>query len=148
MNNPNSDYYQDKCTIYTSEYNTDLTSYDRKIIYNEKFLALCEKDCTYKGYDNVNKRVSYECKTKTEFLDEKLSEEHINLKEVLSQFKELRKIIINLYVITCYKQLFCSKGFKKNLGSYINIPIIVAGIALIILFCTKGYNSYIKKKLI
>jgi hypothetical protein len=48
IHDPNSYFYHDKCTIYTSEYDTDLTMYDRKKNFNTKFLSLCEKNCIYK----------------------------------------------------------------------------------------------------
>ena len=67
IHNPNSEFYNDKCNAYTSEYDTDLTMYDRKNNYNEKYLPLCEKNCEYKGYNSGNKRVECECKTKTVF---------------------------------------------------------------------------------
>ena len=55
IHNPNSHFYQDKCYPYTSEYDTDLTLYDRKNDFNEKFLSLCEKNCIYLGYNSTNK---------------------------------------------------------------------------------------------
>ena len=62
IHNPNSYFYNDKCSIYTSEYDTDLCMYDRKNNYNEKYLAICEKNCEYKGYNKENKRVECKCK--------------------------------------------------------------------------------------
>ena len=67
MHNPNSDFYHDKCYTYTTEYDTDLSIYDRKKNHNEKYLALCEKGCTYIGYNSTNKRVTCDCKTKIFF---------------------------------------------------------------------------------
>ena len=145
LHNPNSDFYQDKCHVYTTEYDTDLSGYDRKNNYNEKLLALCEKDCTYIAYNNTSKRVNCECKTKTTFPDSKLSKEEINVKELLNEFIDFKKIFFNIYVITCYKQLFRSSGFKKNLGSYINIVFVVVGCLFTILFCITGFNSFISK---
>ena len=60
IHNPYSYFYNDKCSVYTSEYGTDLSMYDRKKNYKEKCLALCEKDCIYKRYNKGNQRV--ECK--------------------------------------------------------------------------------------
>ena len=145
LHNPNSDFYQDKCHAYTTEYDTDLSIYDRKNNYNEKFLALCEKGCTYKGYNSTSKRVTCDCKTKSIFPDPELSLDVIDIQGFLNQFIAFDKIFVNLYVITCYKQLFCSKGLKNNSGSYINIAFIVVTGTFIVLFCILGYVSYIKK---
>ena len=145
MHNPNSDFYQDKCYAYTTEYDTDLSIYDRKNNYNEKYLALCEKGCTYKGYNRTNKRVTCDCKTKSIFPDPDLSLDVIDVQGFLNQFIAFDKIFVNFYVVTCYKQLFSSKGLKNNSGSYINIALIAATGFFMILFCIIGYASYIKK---
>ena len=143
IHNPNSSFYQDKCTPYKTEYATDITIYDRKKDYNEKFLALCEQDCTYKGYNYNTKRVTCECKTKIAF--PKLATEKIDVKELLNKFVDFKKNFFNIYVIICLKQTFSSKGMKKNWGSYINIIIIAFASIFTILFWIKGYNSLLKK---
>ena len=145
IHNPNSDFYQDKCYTYTTEYDTDLSSYDRKNNYNEKYLALCEKGCTYKGYNKTNKRVNCECKTKFSFPNPELLLEEIDVKELLNRFIDFKKLFFNVYVITCYKQLFSSKGLKKNSANSINMAIFVAGGLFTILFCVLGYKSFRKK---
>ena len=142
IHNPNSEFYNDKCNAYTSEYDTDLTMYDRKNNYNEKYLALCEKNCEYKGYNSGNKRVECECKTKTVFpeLVEK-AKKGLNLKELIHQFGDVIKHW-NLFLFKCYKPVFSSDGFKKNSASYINIIIISSIILFTILFGICGYASY------
>ena len=143
VHDPNSDFYQDRCYIYTSEYDTDLTLFDRKNNFNEKFLSLCKKYCIYKGYNNTNKRVNCECKTKNEF--PKYTIEKLDIKELIYQFLDFKKIFINIFVITCPKVLFTSKGLKTNIGNYFNIIIIVASVILVIFFILKGYISFQEK---
>ena len=63
---PNSDFYNDRCFPYTSDRGTDIIIEDRKKEYNNKNLALCEKDCDFKDYDKDYKKVSCECKPKIE----------------------------------------------------------------------------------
>ena len=143
IHDPNSDFYEDRCFIYTSEYDTDLTLYDRKKNFNEKFLSLCEKNCIYKGYNKSNKTANCECKTKNEF--PKFSSEKLDLLNLLYRFLEVNKKYTNFFVLTCTKVLFTSKGFKTNFGSYYNIAIIVVIVILIILLYSKGYQSFQKK---
>ena len=143
IHDPNSDFYLDRCYTYTSEYDTDLTLFDRKKNFNEKFLSLCEKNCIYKGYNNTNKRANCECKTKNEFANYTMQQ--LDVKELLYQFIDFKKVFINIFVITCPKVLFTSKGFKTNFGSYLNIVIISYSIFLVILFIFKGYISFQEK---
>ena len=143
IHDPNSDFYQDRCYTYTSEYGTDLSLFDRKNNFNEKFLSLCEKDCIYQGYNNTNKTVKCECKTKIEF-PKYTKTEKLDIKELLYQFIDFKKLL-NLYVLTCPKVLFTSKGLKKNFGSYFNIAIIAVLIIFLIFFYLKGNNSFKEK---
>ena len=144
--NPNSDFYQDKCFTYTSEYETDLTIYDRKINYNKKYLSLCEKDCEYMGYINLNQ--SSKCKCKIKKIFPKLTTEKYKIKDLINQFTDVKMMFFNLFVLTCHKVLFSSEGLKKNSGNYINIIIIVCIIIYTILFWITRYRAFIKKIII
>ena len=136
IHNPNSYFYKDRCYTYTSEDGTDMTLFIRKKNFNEKLLSLCEKNCIYKGYNNTNKIVNCECKTKNEF--PKYTTEKLVIKDLLYQFIDFGKIS-NIFVFTCAKVLFTSKGFKTNYGSYFNIVIIVGSGIFAIIFYLKGY---------
>ena len=141
IHNPNSYFYNDKCSIYTSEYDTDLCMYDRKNNYNEKYLAICEKNCEYKGYNKENKRVECKCKTKTKFPELVKAIKELKIKELLNQFVDVIKHW-NLFLFKCYKVVFSSEGLKKNSGSYINIIITSGIIFCTIFFGIKGYYLY------
>ena len=121
IHDPKSDFYHDKCYTYTSEYDTDLTIYDRKKNFNTKYLSLCEKNCIYIGYDKSNKTANCECKTKNEF--PKFTTEKADTDNILYRIVEESKKFTNFFVLTCTKILFTPKGFKTNFGSYYNIAI-------------------------
>ena len=142
IHNPYSRFYQDKCYPYTSEYDTDLTIYDRKNDFNEKFLSLCEKNCIYLGYNRTNKEVNCECKTKTDF--PKNTTTGFDLKDLLFHFIDIKKYS-TLFVITCTKVLFSSEGFKYNFGCNYNIVIFVEIALFGIFIVIKGYNSFQEK---
>ena len=46
-NNTSSDYYNDECTVFTTDDGTDIIILDRKKEFNEKNLSLCENGCNY-----------------------------------------------------------------------------------------------------
>ena len=149
IHNPHSFFYNDKCSIYTSEYDTDLSMYDRKNNYNEQYLALCEKNCEYKRYNGENRRVECECKTKTKFpelVDILMNGLGFNLKDLLHQFRDVIKHW-NLFLFKCYKVVFSSEGLKNNSGSYLNIIFTTVIIFCTIFFGIKGYTLY-KKRII
>ena len=45
--NTSSDYYNDECTVFTTDDGTDIIILDRKKEFNEKNLSLCENGCNY-----------------------------------------------------------------------------------------------------
>ena len=51
--NSNDSFYNDICTQFTSDSNTDSILSDRKNDYYNNSLELCEDGCNYKGYENI-----------------------------------------------------------------------------------------------
>ena len=120
-----------------------MTLYDRKNNFNNKFLSLCEKNCTYKGYNKSNKTACCECKIKNEF--PKFTTEKEDLSNLLYRFIEESKKLTNFFVLTCTNVLFTSKGFKTNFGSYYNIVIFAFIILFGIIFFLKRYHPLLAK---
>ena len=143
MYNPKSDFYQDKCSPYKSDYGTDITIFDRKNDFNNKHLSLCEKNCEYKGYDANNKRVNCECQIKTEF-PSIIKNINIDKKELLNNFKDFGKNS-NLFVILCYKLFFSKEGMSKNICSYLMIIFTSIIIGCSIFFAFKGYTLFARR---
>ena len=74
--NPYSEYYKDE--------NYDILL-ERKNIFNNNYLSLCENNCQFNGYNNQTKKVLCKCKIKTEFLQ---------LSEIVNKKNELLYHII------------------------------------------------------
>ena len=70
---PNSDFYNDICTTFTSENGTDLTLSARKQNYINNNLTICEEDCNLEQYNETIRKAKCSCKVKTEFVN-KISE--------------------------------------------------------------------------
>ena len=140
---PNSDFYNDICYIYTSGKRTDLTREDRKKEFIENNRALCEEDCEFKGYDSKNKKALCKCLIKINLL--KISEISIDKTKLYNSFAEF-STVINFEVMKCYHILFTKNGMLNNIGVYILIPIISLQIIFLIIFYNKDYND-IKNKI-
>ena len=148
---PNSAFYKDRCFPFTSDRGTDIIIEDRKKEYNEKNLALCEKDCEFIGYNKDNKKVSCKCMPKMEL--KKISNNYFDKNLLLHKITDF-KTNTNIYIIFCYYTFFTKDGIKYNIGSYILIIIIIINIIGIILFYKKGIkeindiiNNIIKNKI-
>ena len=84
---PFSEFYKNKCYPNISECEDDNILEERKNEFNNNNLSLCERNCIYKGYNIITKKVTCECDIKTNF---------INLSEILNKKKELLFHIIDV----------------------------------------------------
>ena len=119
---PSSNYYNDICFPYKTEFGSDIIISDRRGEFNQKYMSLCEKDCEYKSYNDKTKRVICECKIKV--VSSLLTNKTIEKDDLLFQFKD-----INDYnkgtILKCYLTLFSNEGIEVNIANYIIIFIFL-----------------------
>ena len=133
--NPQSTYYNDICDKYETD--LDITLYDRKELYNENNMSLCEANCTYLGYDYYEKEVKCECPIKTTgnfFIDN-----NIDTTKLLNKFINVKNLL-NFDVMKCRNILFSKDGLVSNIGSYSSLIVILLSIIESIIFCASGFN--------
>ena len=130
---PNGTYYNDICFTYTTEFNTDIIIYDRKIEFNNNSMSLCQDNCTYKGYDSVKKRALCNCQIQSRALSQ------INKDQIIYKFLNINKDY-NIKVLQCYQLLFSKKGLIKNIGNYIILLIILINIFSAVYVYVKEYE--------
>lgn len=130
---PNGTYYNDICFTYTTEFNTDIILYDRKNEFNKNYLSLCQNNCTYKGYDSINKRALCNCQIQTR------SSSRINKDQIVYKFLNI-STDYNIKVLQCFQLLFSKNGFIKNIGNYIILIIIIINILSAVYVYVKEYG--------
>ena len=136
---PKSNFYNDICLQYTTESGTDMTNYERKKIFNDKNMGLCENDCEFKEYNKDKKRVICDCNVKNIFN----SFAQVDKSKLLKKFSNYKNIF-NLEVFKCNKLLFSKKGLLLNIANYITLCIIIINIINTIIFYFKGYDLFFK----
>ena len=67
--NPNSEFYNDICSPYTTNCKTDISLKDRQKEFLNKNITLCENDCNYASYNNILKKVECNCDVKYKIKD-------------------------------------------------------------------------------
>ena len=132
MHDPNSDYYNDDCLKTDSD--VDMTLYDRKNIYNNEKLAICEKDCTFIKIEEDTGKTVCDClaKNKMEYNSETPTND-----EVVDKI-DVTKSNSNLKVTKCYTNAF--GDFNKliqNSGFVSLIIVLIIFIIVFIIFCIK-----------
>lgn len=127
-----NDYYNNLCSIYSSDNNIDITFYDRKIIYNEKHLALCEYNCIFIEYNSNTSKVKCSCPQK-EIRSQKIS-------TIIAE-----KNLFNFDIIKCFNLLGSLNNIITNPGLYIFSSTFIMLIIACIIFFIKGYKTINKK---
>ena len=114
---PYSDYYNDECSVYTTDNGTDILINDRQNEYIENNYSLCENNCTFNGYDQKTKKALCECETKPSI---GLISNIIKDEDVLSNdFNTTDDTNSNIDAMKCIDTLFSKEGLLTNIGSYI-----------------------------
>ena len=143
---PNSDYYVDQCSSYTSDNGTDILLLDRQKEFNTQNLSLCESNFAYQGYEYSNKQSICNCKIKNEL------EYKSNISNNFNTLAENDLGYTNVFA--CTKNLFTVNGILKNMSSYILIISLLFFTATSFIFKRRGYhiivnhmNNIIKEKM-
>ena len=135
--NPNSEFYTDICTPFTSENGYDVTlDLRRKNYFNEKN-NLCEDNCAFGGYNETIKMFTCNCTIKKSADD---TQNDIEIKPMIipNDFYQKIETYSNIKVIKCYKNVFSLIGLKMNIGSYILFACFAEYLGIVIYYLVKG----------
>ena len=138
---PKSDFYNDICNTFTSEYGTDITLSERKKNYINNNLAVCEENCNFVQYNDTLGKAICSCKTKTEFVN-KISENALNKENLLKNFADFKNIF-NIKILKCVGLIFSIKSLKENYANIILMAIIIFYFICLSMFVFKSYKKEI-----
>ena len=125
-------FFNDICIPYSVN-GKDTTLADRRKHFYQN-VSFCEDGCEFKGVDLTTLEANCLCEIKTNFATEVLDNPLTgDLFELFSSF--------NYAVIDCYKDVFDSKHFIINIGSWIMISFILMQIAFMVVYIIKGLKD-------
>ena len=134
MFNINDPFYQDLCTLYTSENNTDMPLSARKeYIYDNKD-SKCQPNCHFSSY--LPNSFYINCSCIIEKKEEKEAKEFSGKKLYESFYDVL--VYANFKILGCYNNIVNIYIFKKNIGNYIIFVIFALYFICLIFFIRKG----------
>ena len=134
---PNSDYYSDDCSTYTTDNGTDILLNDRKEEFSDNNMSLCENLCEYSGYDQKNKKAICECGIRyKEFILSEIDKQN----DLLANNFTSDNSTSNVGTMKCYELVFSKDGLITNIGSYILLFIILFHIISIFIFYKCGQH--------
>ena len=147
--NSSDSFYNDICSTYTTQNNTDILLYDRRMdIYQSTInISLCQAECEFQSYDTESKKAKCNCQIKKKKVNLDLSNIKFDKNEMLDKFYETLQNS-NFRVLKCYKLAFSFIIFKTNIGSIIMTILLVIFLILSIInkfVGSKKINNYIQQ---
>ena len=117
--NINDSFYQDICTPYKSENNTDVLLSDRKKDFYSPNETMCQANCKYSDYLFESQYLKCECNiSKDNNIIDIENKDKFNAKILYETFIDVLKFS-NFGVLKCYKLIFDINKISKNFGSII-----------------------------
>lgn len=132
-----SPFYNDICSPFTNENGNDVLLEDRRTDYFNENLNLCDKGCTFKGYNLNTKRYTCRCPINPE-PGVKSTQEFEEFTQTYPESFYKRHKHSNIEVFLCPSQVFSAKGQKGNYGSYCLLACLASFIGIVVFYFIKG----------
>ena len=139
IHDPESDYNNNICYQYETDNKTDLILFERRKIFNDNNMAICENNCKFLKYEN--QRVICECPIKSDFNKFLLSKESERDKYIF-KFENNELLKNNFGILKCFRILFTLEGIKGNISSILYISLFGVNFILLIVFCVRDYKFF------
>jgi len=119
-------FYNDICSVYTTQNNTDILLNDRikDIYYKYGNIALCQANCTFKIFNNITSKAKCDCEVQNNPVETNISKIKFNIDELNNVFLDTLTNS-NFKVLLCYKLVFTFNNLFKNIGRIIMTIILV-----------------------
>ena len=130
--NPNDSFYNEICTTFKTENNTDIIIEDRRKDYYESNanITLCQIGCIFQYYNITTKRSNCQCEVQNKNITTNIKDIKFYTKEVLKNFLNTLKYS-NFMVLKCYKLLLDISKLNKNIGFIIMTILLILSIIFI-----------------
>ena len=138
----NDDFYQDICSTYKSENNTDVPLSDRIKYYFNNDETQCQSGCTFLDYSIETQKLKCECSVSSTEMDieNKKDKKNEGAKSLYESFYDVLKYS-NYKVLKCYNLVFRSENFGKNIGRIIVFIYFGIYLVFLILYIIKGISE-------
>ena len=138
--NLDDEFYNDICTPYTSENNTDVVLSTREDHYYNNIKEIkCQSKCLYSNYSLERELLKCECGIVDEVIDPENTDK-FKPKILYQSFYDVLKYS-NYKVIKCYKLVFDFNSILKNYGSIISMIYFLIYFCFLLTFLIKGINQ-------
>ena len=137
--NESDPFYNDICSIYTSENGTDMTLNDRRkeIFDSSGNIPLCQTGCEIDYYNSTSKKAKCECSPQIKaIIDTNLSssDSKFIIKSIPFSFMTTLQNS-NFLLFKCFQLVFNFNNFFSNIGRTFMLVVILFSITSLVFFC-------------
>jgi hypothetical protein len=138
----NDSFYNDVCTIYTTQNGTDATLIDRQneIFSNNGNISMCQIGCDFELYNDTTKKSKCECEVQKNSTQTDVTEINFNGRLIYNSFLVVIKNS-NFIVLKCYKIAFDLNTIKNNIGRIIMSIIFFLFIIVLFIYLIKDRTN-------
>ena len=135
----NDSFYNDICTIYTTQNNTDISINDRiKDLYSKYGnITICQVNCTFEIFNNISNKAKCGCKAQKDPIETNITKVNFNGDQSDNAFIDTLTNS-NFRVLFCHKLVFTFNNFFKNIGRIIMTIILVLYFIFFLIYIIKG----------
>ena len=142
----NDNFYRDICFHFDSPNGKDATLQDRIRTFFPN-ITLCDEGCKNKGINISTMRAECECTFQdllsNDLFNNDIIGDNVLIKETVKELIEMASNL-NLEVLTCYKDVFSFKYFKKNIGGFIILTLVISQIISFLYFYLISYKILVR----
>ena len=139
----NDSFYNDVCTTFKTENNTDITIEDRRKHFYEsnENLTLCQIGCSFQNYNSKTKKSNCKCRVVHKNITTNTKDIQFYTEKFTTNFLKTLKHS-NFLVLKCYKLIFDISKLNKNIGFIIMTILLILSIIFIFIHYIK-YQNYL-----
>jgi hypothetical protein len=137
------EFYNDVCSIYTSENGTDMILEDRrKEIYGSiENITICQSGCTFESYNVTNKKAKCNCDVQIDSTEIDINKIDFTNKNFIHSLFVDTLLDSNFLVLKCYKLALNLKDILKNKGRIIMTIILLLFLLLLFFYIIKDKSK-------
>ena len=138
----NDPYYNDVCSIYTTENGTDIAIFDRqKELSNlNKNISICQIGCTLLSYNITTQMAKCNCDVQDNSTEIDFTKIIFDRNQIMTSFLVAIKNS-NFMVLKCYKNAFDISNLYRNIGRIIMSIILLAYLILLFIYIIKDRKN-------
>ena len=137
----NDPFYNDICTVYTTENGTDVILSDRQndIFSLNANITLCQFGCQFEFYNVTSKKAKCNCDIQNNSTITNIT--NINFKNLIITSFLILMFDSNFMVLRCYKEAFNVINLFRNIGRIIMTIILLIYLILLIIYIFKDHKK-------